>query len=132
MNGASDGLVLGVFWLVFACFAFAAYVVILFSILTDLFRDHRTSGWAKAVWVFFLFVLPIIGEMVYLIVRGRGMVERSARADRRYRAAEDAYIRGVAGTPSPDDLVTAKSLLDSGTITDEEYRVLAARARGVD
>nr|MBM4730199.1 hypothetical protein [Prescottella equi] len=120
------------FWLVFACFAFAAYVVILFSILTDLFRDHRTSGWAKAVWVFFLFVLPIIGEMAYLIVRGRGMVERSARADRRYRAAEDAYIRGVAGTPSPDDLVTAKSLLDSGTITDEEYRVLAARARGVD
>ncbi|MBM4485624.1 PLDc N-terminal domain-containing protein [Prescottella equi] len=120
------------FWLVFACFAFAAYVVILFSILTDLFRDHRTSGWAKAVWVFFLFVLPILGEMVYLIVRGRGMVERSARADRRYRAAEDAYIRGVAGTPSPDDLVTAKSLLDSGTITDEEYRVLAARARGVD
>ncbi|MBM4521209.1 hypothetical protein GS457_04020 [Rhodococcus hoagii] len=120
------------FWLVFACFVFAAYVVILFSILTDLFRDHRTSGWAKAVWVFFLFVLPIIGEMVYLIVRGRGMVERSARADRRYRAAEDAYIRGVAGTPSPDDLVTAKSLLDSGTITDEEYRVLAARARGVD
>lgn len=120
------------FWLVFACFAFAAYVVILFSILTDLFRDHRTSGWAKAVWVFFLFVLPIIGEMVYLIVRGRGMVERSARADRRYRAAEEAYIRGVAGTPSPDDLATAKSLLDSGTITDEEYRVLAARARGVD
>ncbi|MBM4526877.1 hypothetical protein GS462_19795 [Rhodococcus hoagii] len=120
------------FWLVFACFALAAYVVILFSILTDLFRDHRTSGWAKAVWVFFLFVLPIIGEMVYLIVRGRGMVERSARADRRYQAAEDAYIRGVAGTPSPDDLVTAKSLLDSGTITDEEYRVLAARARGVD
>ncbi|MBM4558121.1 hypothetical protein A6F59_02290 [Prescottella equi] len=120
------------FWLVFACFAFAAYVVILFSILTDLFRDHRTSGWAKAVWVFFLFVLPILGEMVYLIVRGRGMVERSARADRRYRAAEDAYIRGVAGTPSPDDLATAKSLLDSGTITDEEYRVLAARARGVD
>ncbi|NKR46882.1 hypothetical protein GS966_09690 [Rhodococcus hoagii] len=120
------------FWLVFACFAFAAYVMILFSILTDLFRDHRTSGWAKAVWVFFLFVLPIIGEMVYLIVRGRGMVERSARADRRYRAAEDAYIRGVAGTPSPDDLATAKSLLDSGTITDEEYRVLAARARGVD
>lgn len=120
------------FWLVFACFAFAAYVMILFSILTDLFRDHRTSGWAKAVWVFFLFVLPIIGEMVYLIARGRGMVERSARADRRYRAAEDAYIRGVAGTPSPDDLATAKSLLDSGTITDEEYRVLAARARGVD
>ncbi len=85
------------FWLVFACFAFAAYVVILFSILTDLFRDHRTSGWAKAVWVFFLFVLPIIGEMVYLIVRGRGMVERSARADRRYRAAEDAYIGGSRG-----------------------------------
>ncbi|MCA1006454.1 PLDc N-terminal domain-containing protein [Rhodococcus hoagii] len=119
------------FWLVFACFAFAAYVMVLFSILTDLFRDHRTSGWGKALWVLFLFVLPIIGEAVYLIVRGRGMIERSARADRRYRAAEDAYIRGVAGTPSVDDLATAKSLLDSGTITDDEYRVLEARARGV-
>ena len=117
------------FWLVFACFAFAAYVMVLFSILTDLFRDHRTSGWGKALWVLFLFVLPIIGEVVYLLVRGRGMIERSARADRRYRAAEDAYIRGVAGTGSESDLATAKSLLDSGTITDDEYRVLEARAR---
>ncbi|MFC9514254.1 SHOCT domain-containing protein [Nocardiaceae bacterium NPDC056970] len=117
------------FWLVFACFAFAAYVMVLFSILTDLFRDHRTSGWGKALWVLFLFVLPIIGEAVYLIVRGRGMIERSARADRRYRAAEDAYIRGVAGTSSDEQLATAKSLLDSGAITDDEYRVLEARAR---
>lgn len=117
------------FWLVFACFAFAAYVMVLFSILTDLFRDHRTSGWGKALWVLFLFVLPIIGEAVYLIVRGRGMIERSARADRRYRAAEDAYIRGVAGTSSDEQLATAKSLLDSGAITDDEYRVLEAHAR---
>jgi len=117
------------FWLVFACFAFAAYVTVLFSILTDLFRDHRTSGWGKALWVLFLFVLPVIGEVVYLMVRGRGMVERSARADKQYRAAEDAYIRGVAGTGSENDLATAKSLLDSGAITDDEYRVLEARAR---
>ncbi|WP_433606076.1 PLDc N-terminal domain-containing protein [Prescottella agglutinans] len=118
------------FWLVFAFFAFAAYVMVLFSILTDLFRDHRTPGWGKAVWVFFLFVLPVIGEVVYLITRGHGMVDRAAAADRHFRQAEDAYIRRAAGTSAEQELATAKSLLDSGAITDEEYRVLAARARG--
>lgn len=117
------------FWLVCACFAFAAYVMVLFAILTDLFRDHRTSGWAKAVWVFFLFVLPVLGELIYLIARGRGMVERAAQAERHYRAAEDAYVRDVAGTSPDRDLVTAQALLDSGVITEDEYRILEARAR---
>jgi len=120
------------FWLVFACFAFAAYVMVLFSILADLFRDHRTSGWVKAVWVFFLFVLPVLGELIYLIVRGRGMVERSAQAARGYREAEDAYIRDVAGSSPDRDLATAQTLLDTGVISNDEYRVLADRARGAD
>ncbi|QCQ91983.1 PLD nuclease N-terminal domain-containing protein [Rhodococcus sp. SGAir0479] len=120
------------FWLVFACFAFAAYVMVLFSILADLFRDHRTSGWVKAVWVFFLFVLPVLGELIYLIVRGRGMVERSAQAARGYREAEDAYIRDVAGSSPDRDLATAQTLLDTGVISEDEYRVLADRARGAD
>ncbi|MCL2536010.1 MAG: SHOCT domain-containing protein [Nocardiaceae bacterium] len=117
------------FWLVFACFAFAAYIMVLFSILTDLFRDHRTPGWGKAVWVFFLFVLPVIGEVVYLIARGHGMADRAAAADRHFRQAEDDYIREAAGRSSERDLATAKSLLDSGAITEEEYRTLEAKAR---
>jgi len=120
------------FWLVFACFAFAAYIMVLFAILTDLFRDHRTPGWGKAVWVFVLFVLPVIGEVVYLITRGHGMVDRAAAADRHFRQAEEDYIRETTGRSSERDLATAKSLLDSGAITDEEYRALAARARGAD
>lgn len=120
------------FWLVFACFAFAAYVMVLFSILTDLFRDHRTPGWGKAVWILILFVLPVIGELIYLIARGPGMVERAARAEQHYRVAEDAYIRDVAGTSPDRDRATAQALLDSGVITEDEYRILAARARGAD
>ncbi|MDH6677688.1 putative PurR-regulated permease PerM [Rhodococcus sp. LBL1] len=117
------------FWLVFACFAFAAYLMVLFSILTDLFRDHRTPGWGKALWVLALFLLPVIGEVVYLIARGHGMVDRAAAADRHFRQAEDDYIRQPAGRSSERDLATAKSLLDSGAITDDEYRALEAKAR---
>ncbi|PTR31657.1 phospholipase D-like protein [Rhodococcus sp. OK519] len=120
------------FWLVFACFVFAAYVMVLFSILTDLFRDHRMSGWMKAVWVLFLFVLPIVTEAVYLIVRGRGMTERAEAADRQYRWAADDYIRDAAGTAPDQQVATAKSLLDSGAITDDEYRTLEERAGRVD
>ena len=117
------------FWLIFACFAFAAYVMVLFSILTDLFRDHTTSGWAKALWVFVLFVLPALGMLIYLIVRGHGMADRSVRAEQHYRQAVDTHIRDVAGTSPDRQVETARSLLDSGAITEEEYRLLETRAR---
>ncbi|MGF7123936.1 SHOCT domain-containing protein [Rhodococcus sp. AG1013] len=118
------------FWLVFACFAFAAYLMVLFMIFADLFRDHRMSGWMKALWVFLLFVLPVIAACVYLIVRGPAMAERAAVAERQYLQAETEYIRDVAGTSTDEQLATARSLLDSGAITEDEYRVLAARAQG--
>ncbi|CAM2939257.1 SHOCT domain-containing protein [Prescottella defluvii] len=118
------------FWLVFACFAFAAYLMVLIMIFGDLFRDHRLSGWVKAVWVFFLFVLPVISACVYLIARGPAMAQRAAAAEREHLQAEDDYIRTVAGTTTDEQLATARSLLDSGAITEDEFRVLAARAQG--
>ncbi|QBJ95314.1 PLDc_N domain-containing protein [Rhodococcus sp. ABRD24] len=117
------------FWFAFAWFAFAAYLMVLIAILTDLVRDHRTSGWMKAVWVLFLFVVPVLTAVVYLIVRGRGMAERSAAAVRGYELAEDLNIGDVTGTSADRELATARALLDEGTINADEYRTLAARAR---
>ncbi|MBF6277544.1 hypothetical protein A5780_22160 [Nocardia sp. 852002-20019_SCH5090214] len=117
-----------VFWLIIMSFAFAAYLILLFWIFTDLFRDRGTSGWVKAVWVVFMFVLPLLTSLVYLIVRGGGMAQRSARAAKEAEEAQNAYIKEVAGTNSATQIADAKRLLDEGTITAQEFEQLKSRA----
>jgi len=116
-------------WLFFWSFAFIAYLFALFAIIGDLFRDHKLSGWWKAVWIIFLIFLPFLTALVYLIARGNGMAERSQKEARQVQAATDQYIRQTAGAASPaDEIAKAKALLDSGTITAQEYDLLKAKA----
>ncbi|BDT86672.1 SHOCT domain-containing protein [Nocardia cyriacigeorgica] len=117
-----------VFWLIIMSFAFVAYLILLFTIITDLFRDRQTSGWVKAIWVVFLFILPLITSLVYLIVRGNGMAERANAEADRMQAATDSYIKQTAGTNSAAQIADAKKLLDEGTITQEEFDRLKAKA----
>ena len=118
------------FWFILSFFLLMAYLVVLFQILTDLFRDRELSGWWKAVWVFCLIFFPIITALVYLIARGHGMTERGAAAMRAAQADTDAYIRSVsAGAGSPaDEIARAKSLRDSGAIDEAEFQALKAKA----
>jgi hypothetical protein len=118
------------FWFIISFFLLMAYLVVLFQILTDLFRDRDTSGWLKAVWVFFLIILPLITSLVYLIARGRGMTERNIAYAKAAQADTDAYIRSVSsGSGSPaDEIARAKSLLDAGAISQEEFDSLKAKA----
>jgi hypothetical protein len=118
-----------VVWFIFISFAFVAYLMVMFSILTDLFRDPDTSGWAKAVWVIALIFLPLLTSLVYLIARGRGMTERSMKSAEAMKRQQDAYIRQAAGKTSPvDDIAKAQAMLDSGAITQAEYDTLKAKA----
>jgi hypothetical protein len=118
------------FWFIISFFLLMAYLVVLFQILTDLFRDKETSGWAKAFWVFFLIILPLITSLVYLIARGQGMAERNVAAVKAAQADSEAYIRSVsAGAGSPaDEIARAKALLDSGAISQAEFDSLKAKA----
>lgn len=118
------------FWFTVSFFLLMAYLVVLFQVLTDLFRDRDTSGWVKAVWVFFLIVLPLLTALIYLIARGNGMTERSMAAAERSRADTESYIRTVsagAGSPS-EEIARARSLLDGGVIDQREYEGLKAKA----
>ena len=118
-----------VVWFIVISFAFVAYLMVMFSILTDLFRDPDTSGWAKAVWVITLIFLPLLTSLVYLIARGRGMTERSMKSAEAMKRQQDAYIRQAAGKASPvDEIAKAQAMLDSGAITQAEYDTLKAKA----
>jgi type VI protein secretion system component VasK len=110
------------FWLLIWSFFIVCYLMILFQIIGDLFRDKELSGWWKALWIIALIFVPFLSALIYLIARGRGMAERQAGEMRKAQVATDSYIQEVAGRSNPaDQISTAKNLLDSGTITQTEF-----------
>lgn len=118
-----------VIWFIIVSFAFIAYLMVMFNIVSDLFRDRDTSGVLKAVWILCLIFLPFLTALAYLIFRGQGMAERQVAAVQRAVDAQQTYIKDVAGSASPaDQIASAKALLDAGTISAEEYERLKAKA----
>jgi hypothetical protein len=116
-------------WLMFGTFFFISYLMILFQVVADLFRDSKLGGVAKGVWIVALVFLPLLTALAYVITRGRGMAERQRAVEERTKADAEAYIRQVAGGPSPaDQIASAKKLLDAGTISQEEFARLKAKA----
>ncbi|REJ04659.1 hypothetical protein DY023_14605 [Microbacterium bovistercoris] len=116
------------FWYMIWAFFFIAYLMVLFSIIGDIFRDRKLNGWLKAVWIIFLIFVPFLTALVYLIARGQGMAERSAEQAQQAKDATDAYIRQAAGKSASDEIADAAKLLAAGTITTEEYEKLKAKA----
>ncbi|MEE3849934.1 SHOCT domain-containing protein [Gordonia sp. LSe1-13] len=115
-------------WYTIVIFAFVAYLIVLWHIIVDLFRD-KSSGWVKAVWIIFLVLIPYITAIVYLLAKGRGMAERQNEAVKEAKQATDSYIQSVATPKSPaEQIADAKQLLDSGTITQDEFDALKSKA----
>jgi ABC-type multidrug transport system fused ATPase/permease subunit len=107
---------------VFEIFLFVIYFWILITIFSDLFRDHQMSGWGKAVWVLFIFIVPFIGMLVYLIARGNGMRERAVKEQADMQRHMDQYVRETAGSGSSvDELAKLSDLKDKGAISQEEF-----------
>lgn len=117
-------------WLFFWTYIFISFIIILFQMFADLFRDRSLNGWAKALWIIFLVFVPFLTALIYLIARGAGMAQRSQREAREVQAATDTYIQQVAGSSSSpaDEIAKAKALLDAGTISQAEFDHLKARA----
>ncbi|MCL2345071.1 MAG: SHOCT domain-containing protein [Desulfobulbus sp.] len=120
------------FWdlmqLLLSAFFFVMYLLIMFQIIGDLFRDAELGGGSKALWIICLVILPFLTALVYIVTRGRGMAERQRASLARARSDTDAYIRQVAGKSPAEQIADAKALLDAGTINQQEYEQLKAKA----
>jgi type VI protein secretion system component VasK len=114
-------------WLVFVAYLFITVLMMLFAVIVDIFRDKELSGWAKAAWLLFLFVFTLVALLVYVIVRGKGMAERSVKEQIEAKESFDAYVRDVAGGGAASELEKASSLHAAGKISDDEYAALKAR-----
>jgi len=116
-------------WFIIIAYAFMTYLMVLFSVIGDLFRDRSSSGVTKAVWIFALIFVPFVAALVYLIAKGDDMATRSASSRDELRAQQDAYIRETAGTTTPADQITqARALLSRGEISEAEFTTLKAKA----
>jgi predicted PurR-regulated permease PerM len=120
---------LNVLWDILIFFAWVIFIWIAITVLIDVFRRHDVSGWAKAAWVVFVVILPWIGVLTYLIVNHTGMAERRAQDTQVAQAQFDQYVRSAAGKGGPaSEIETAKQLLDSGAISQEEFDAIKAKA----
>ena len=109
-------------------FILYAWILVMFNVISDLFRDQDLGGFAKAIWIVLLIFIPFLTAIVYVLARGKGMAERSVAAHAMAKENADAYIREVAGSSPASQIAEAKQLLDSGAITQEEFAALKARA----
>jgi hypothetical protein len=110
-------------------FAWVCWIWLVIVIFTDIFRRRDTSGFAKAAWIIFIILIPFVGVLIYLIAQHEQMAERSAEAAQQMQAQTDDYIRNVAASEGPaGQIEKAKSLLDSGAISQAEFDSLKAKA----
>jgi hypothetical protein len=132
---------LNLFWSFLWFFGLVLWFWLLFRVFGDLFRRDDIGGWGKAGWTIFVIFLPFIGVFAYLIAEGRAMADRDARQAQVVKQQTDEYIRSVAagsghagsghagnGHSGVDEIARAKQLLDSGTITPDEFAQLKQRA----
>jgi len=105
----------------FEVFSFVIWIWILITILSDLFRDHELSGWAKAGWVLFLVIIPFLAALIYLIARGSGMRERALKAQAEAKHHMDAYIQEQAHSSPADELHKLNDLKEKGALSAEEF-----------
>ncbi|MFD7234298.1 SHOCT domain-containing protein [Streptomyces syringium] len=123
---AYDYPVLGAFWTAVWIFMWVLWVLLLFRVIADVFRDDSLGGWAKAGWLVLVIGLPFLGVFVYVIARGRNMGRRERDHARAQQQAVDDYIRETVGSPDYTSDVEALAKLSEirakGDITDDEFR----------
>ena len=113
---------------VFEIFVFAAWLMVLFTVIGDLFRDHAMSGWGKAAWIIFLIFIPFLGTLVYLFARGHGMRERALAQQQEAQQQFDAYVKQTAGGGSAaDELTKLAKLHDENKLSDAEFERAKAK-----
>jgi hypothetical protein len=121
-----------VFWSMLWFFMFFIWIWLLITVFADIFRSHDIGGFAKAIWVIFVIVIPYLGVFVYLIARGHKMHEHAVEAAEAQDAAARAYIQQATGTAaSPaDELARLADLKERGVIDDAEFQRLKAKTVG--
>ena len=129
---AADYPFLNIFGSMILFFAWIIWIWMMITILSDVFRRRDMSGWGKAAWTVFLIVLPFLGALIYLVANHDGMVDRNVEQQNAAQARFDEHVKHAVGANgsggAASEIAKAKSLLDSGAISQPEFDTLKAKA----
>ena len=127
---AADYPFLDILWTMLIFFFWVAWIWMLIVILSDVFRRRDIGGGKKTVWTIFIIALPFIGVLAYLITNSDDMAERRMKDMQDSQAQFDEHVRSVAGSGggAASEIESAKRLLDSGAINQEEFDAIKAKA----
>ena len=126
---ATDYPLLDIFWTMLFFFVWVSWIMILFRVIADIFRRDDMGGGGKALWTIFVIIAPFLGVFIYMVSQGNSMAARAAQDVRAQQAQFDSHIQSVAGSGgAAAEIEKAKSLLDSGAITQAEFEKLKAAA----
>jgi hypothetical protein len=124
---------LEIFWTILVFFAFVAWLMILFTVLGDIFRRHDTTGTTKVLWIVLIIVLPYLGTFVYLISQHNGMTERAQQQHKAAQTQFDKYVQSVAAKTDPTEKIArAHDLLERGAINQAEFDQIKRQALAGD
>ena len=127
---ASNYPLLDIFWSILIFFGLFIWIYLIISIFADIFRSHDIGGFAKAMWVLFVLVIPLFGVLIYLIARGHGMAQRNVKQVQTEQRALDDYVRQTAGGSPADELAKLAKLHEKGKISDEDFAKAKAKIIG--
>ena len=108
-------------------FLLVAWIWVVITVVSDIFRSKDLSGWGKGAWMFFVIIMPWLGVLAYLIFRGDGMQERTMEAIEKASNQQRDYIRDVAGVSTADELLKLSELKEKGVLTDAEFETQKAK-----
>jgi len=116
-----------IFWSIFWLFLMLAWIWVVISVLADVFRSRDINGLSKALWVLFIIVVPWLGVLAYIILRGDRMQENQLESVKQLEDAQRDYIRSLAGTSPAAELEKLAALKAQGVLTEEEFAAQKAR-----
>jgi hypothetical protein len=119
----ADNPILSFFWYMLMFYVFFMVIWMFIQVFADIFRRENLSGWGKAGWIFLIFVFPLLGILIYMIVR-----PKNTEQDKRMMAEAQATQARVEGGSSLDDIAKAQALLDKNAITQAEFEQIKAKA----
>jgi hypothetical protein len=108
------------FWQAFMLLVFTVPLIVLFAYAVfDVLRRPDTSLWLRVIWIVVFSIVPILGPLVYLVLRPPGTT-----------AQERAGAAGLAS--QAQELALLADLHDRGKLTDHEYQQAKSQHVGID
>ena len=119
---AYDYPAMGIFWSMLWFFLWIIWIMLLFRVIGDIFRSHDMGGFAKAMWLLLVIVVPFFGVFVYMIARGRAMAQHDMDAAQARDEQMRAYVQqAIPSNGSADELAKLAELNRTGVLTDAEF-----------